>query len=457
VTRIPGPRTPRQFLDVVRQFQRSLPQGLGHLLRTYGEISAFGAGPTRTYFLFGPDANALVLSDPDTFRFAGAYDMLEPIAGPTALVVTDGPGHDRRRRASAPSFHRAGADHCTQLIVEHVDRLIDTWSPGERVDVYQALREAVRAAMVRAFCGEVLAEQTDFLASELDNIHALMDYPLPKQLVAWRLPTPARRRALAGIAAVEKRIFAEISRKRRTGDVDGPDLISVMLRARGNGAGAMTDREIRDMVVSALIAGYDPVSSGLGWAVFNLLTHPDVLDEVRGEVDAGLDGAAPGSADIRRLPLLQRVVNESLRLYPPVVMSPRRCTRPVQFRGHTIPAGSLVAISEYLTHRWEGVWEDPNEFRPQRWDRDREDHRAPSPFEYLPFGYGSRRCVGAGISGAAIPAVLARLMQRVHLDLLTPDPQFAGIPALYPKEGLLVRVRGAAGGSRSSAALEAVS
>ncbi len=203
----------------------------------------------------------------------------------------------------------------------------------------------------------------------------------------------------------------------------------------------MTDQEIRDMVVSALIAGYDPVSAGLGWAVYNMLTHPGVWERVREEAQIVLDGLPASASEVRHLRYLGQTVNESLRLYPPVVLSPRRCVRAFQFGGYLVPAGSLVAVSEYITHRDPAVWEDPDRFRPERWDREREGYRAPSPFEYLPFGYGPRRCVGAGIATAAIPAALARLTQRTALDLVTRDPQPAGIPAMYPRGGLIVRVR----------------
>jgi cytochrome P450 len=424
----------------VRAFQRSLPEGLEHLQRTYGEVSAFGVGPTRTHFLFGPHANALVMRNPDNFRFAGAYDMLRPIAGETALVVTDGPDHARRKRKAQPAFGHAGVENSTRLIVAAVDAAVDRWSPGRRIDIHAELREAVRGAMLRLFCGERLAAQAPYLIAHLDAIHALMDYPLAQQLIAWRLPGRARARALAGIAAVEAQVYEEI-RRRRYGDGPpgdaAPDLISVML---ADGGAAMNDQEIRDMVVSALIAGYDPVGSGIGWAVYNSLSHEGTWRGIRNEADRVLGDAPATPAEIRRLTYTRRVVQESLRLHPPVVLSPRRAVKAFRYHGHVIPAGSLVAVSEYITHRLPAVWDRPDRFLPDRWDADRPGYRSPSPFEYLPYGYGARRCVGSGIAGAVLPAVLSRLAQRTDLDLLTLDPQYGGIPALIPRGGLHVHV-----------------
>lgn len=436
---IPGPRTPTQVVRALRSFQNSLPEGLEHLQRNYGAVSAFGVGPTRTYFLYGPQANALVMRNADNFRFAGAYDMLRPIAGDTALVVTDGELHDRRKRKAQPSFHRGGAEESTRLILDSIDERISGWRVGQRVDIYHELRESIRSAMIRTFCGEVLAAQQTHLTTQLDHVHALMDYPLPQQLVAWSLPSRARNRALNAIAEVGNCIYAEIARRRRGGEA-GEDLISVMMSVSPESGSVMSDQEIRDMVMSALIAGYDPVSSGLGWAVYNVLANPGVWEKVRAESLDVLGDAKATSADVRKLRYVGQVINESLRLNPPVVMSPRRCVKAFRYGDYTIPAGSLVAVSEYITHRLPEVWDDPERFMPERWDRDREGHRVPSPFEYLPYGYGPRRCIGAGIATAVLPAALSRLTQRTSLELLTLSPQLGGIPAMIPRGGLFVRV-----------------
>lgn len=443
---VPGPRTPAQVLRATRAFQQSLPEGLEHLRDSYGEVSVFGLGPTRTYFLLGPQANSLVLRNPDNFVFTGAYDILRPIAGDTALVVTDGEPHDRRKRKAQPSFHRAGVEESTRMILAALDQAIDSWRPGQRLDIHRELREALRSAMLRMFCGDHLATQAPFLISQLDEIHELMDYPLPKQLVAWRLPSRPRRRAMAAIAALEERIYAEI-RRRRLGGPASEDLISVMLAESG---AVMTDREIRDMVVSALIAGYDPMGSGIGWAVYNSLAHEGVWEKIRAEADEVLGEAPATPTEVRKLRYVVQVVHESLRLHPPVVLSPRRCLKAFRYRGHLIPAGSLVAVSEYITHRSPEAWDEPDAFRPERWDSAREGYRAPTPFEYVPYGYGTHRCVGAGIAGAVLPAMLARLAQHTSLTLLTTRPQYGGIPALVPRGGLFVEVGEAPARDRSS-------
>jgi cytochrome P450 len=443
-SRIPGPRTPAAYARALREFQRSLPHGLTHLARTYGDVCAFGFGPARTVFLFGPAANERVLGDPDTFVFTGAYDMLLPIAGDTALVVTDGAPHDRVRRAARPAFGRAAVERATRLIVDQVDAAARAWTPGRRIDVYQELREAVRTAMIRAFCGPELARRRPELTAHLDRIHDLMDYPLPRQLLAWKLPGRARRRALDGVAGVESLVYAEIARRRREtapGQTpDGDDLIGVMLRARADDGSAMTDQEIRDMVVSALIAGYDPVSSGVGWAVYHLVSEPGVWETAREETARVLGDRPATPADARRLHYLGRVVYESMRLHPPVTMSPRRALRAFTHDAHTVPAGSLVAVSQYVTHRLPHLWPDPDAFRPERWDREQPGHRMPTPFEYFPYGYGTRRCIGSGLAALVVPAVLSRLVQSTSLELLTTDPQPAGIPALFPRDGLIARV-----------------
>ncbi|MFC0602222.1 cytochrome P450 [Streptomyces palmae] len=456
---IPGPRTPAQLFRAGRAFQHSLPEGLEHLRDTYGPVSVFGMGPTRIHFLFGPEANALVMRNEDNFRFSGAYDMLRPIAGDTALVTTDGEPHDRRKRKARPSFHRGGAEESTRLILASIDETIDRWRPGQYVDVHRTLRSAIRSAMLRLFCGARLAAQEQVLVAQLDRIHELMDYPLPQQLLAWKLPSAARRRALDAISFVERRIYEEIRRRRFEGDPGRErmrpgghpgDLISVMLSDDGP---AMSDQEVRDMVVSALIAGYDPVGSGLGWAVYNSLNTPGVWQRLREEALEAPAGEAVSAAQVRTLRYTNWVVQESLRTHPPVVMSPRRCVRGFRYQGHLIPAGSMVAVSEYITHRSPSVWRDPDRFLPERWDTSREGYRPPTPFEYLPYGYGGRRCVGANIAAVVLPAALSRLARRTTLDLRTRDPQYGGIPALIPRDGLFAEVGAAPPEARAGGVL----
>jgi cytochrome P450 len=194
------------------------------------------------------------------------------------------------------------------------------------------------------------------------------------------------------------------------------------------------------MLMSLLIASYDPVSSALGWAVYSMLSSSEVWAQARAEVIAVCGQDAVSVSDVRRLPYLGRVVNETLRLYPAVVASPRVAASPFEFGGFRFSAGTHVLASEYVTHHLDSIWPDAERFLPQRWDRSAAGHRSPTPWEYLPFGTGPRRCLGGGLALTCVPAVLARLLQRTELRGDPGRPRLSGIAALSPRDGIWATV-----------------
>lgn len=437
---IPGPKSPAALARVLAAFRDSVPAGLMLLQGKYGEVCAVGFWPFRWVFLFGPAANELIFSDLDKFRFAGGYEILRPIAGDTALVVTDGDEHSRRRSAIQSSFTRRKIESYTDLMLEHLDSAISGWSPGQRVDVYTEMREAIRRATLEAFAGDRLARSGSHIIQLLNQVHDSMNRSMLKSLLAWNLQFLINHKAKQALASIDVAIYSEISRRRRERDY-GDDLISAMLIAGESGT-PFTDREIRDMLMSLLIASYDPVSSALGWAVFSMLSTDGVWSQARSEVIDVCGQEVVSVSDVRRLSYLGRIVNETLRLYPAVVASPRVAASPFEFGGFRFSAGTHVLASEYVTHHLEAVWPDAERFLPDRWDRSAAGHRAPTPYEYLPFGTGPRRCLGGGLAATCVPAVLARLLQRTELRGDPGRPRLSGIAALTPRDGVWATVAG---------------
>jgi cytochrome P450 len=435
---IPGPKSPAALARVLAAFRDSVPAGLMLLQANYGDVCAVGFWPFRWVFLFGPDANELVFSDLDTFRFAGGYEILRPIAGDTALVVTDGDEHARRRSAIQSSFARKKIEGYTQLMLERLDSAISGWSPGQRINVYMEIREAIREATLEAFAGDRLARSGSYIIQHLNEVHDSMNRSMLKSLLAWNLQFLINHKAKRALASIDIEIYSEIARRRRERDY-GEDLISAMLMAGESGA-AFTDREIRDMLMSLLIASYDPVSSALGWAVYSMLSSSEVWSRARSEVIAVCGQDTVSVSDVRRLSYLAAIVNETLRLYPAVVASPRVAASPFEFGGFHFSAGTHVLASEYVTHHLEAVWPDAERFLPDRWDRSAAGHRAPTPYEYLPFGTGPRRCLGGGLAATCVPAVLARLLQRTELRGDPGRPRLSGIAALTPRDGVWATV-----------------
>jgi cytochrome P450 len=186
--------------------------------------------------------------------------------------------------------------------------------------------------------------------------------------------------------------------------------------------------------VSLIAAGYHTTSGATGWAVRALLDEPGVWDKARAEVDEVLGAATPTADALQSMRYLDGVVHESLRLWPPGFVSGRKCHADVEFDGHTIPAGSMVLYSPWVTQRDAGLWPEPGVFRPERWDTD------PLPYSFVPFGGGYRRCIGFAFATLELKVTLARILQRVELELRSADTVPVGTSGLRPKSGVPVRV-----------------
>lgn len=262
------------------------------------------------------------------------------------------------------------------------------------------------------------------------------------------MPNPIWRRAEAAISRIDRRVLAEITR-RRSGEAGeaGEDILGLLLDS-----GEMSDDELRDMVVSLIVASYDTTSSALAWAVYALWSARDSLRRARSEVRTVLGDRPPSVADLRDLTYLDWVTSEVLRLYPPAMAGARQAAEPFTFAGHRVRAGEMVVFSQYVTHRLPRLWVDPDRFWPERWDRDRPGYRRPSSYEYLPFGVGARRCLGSNLARAEITLTLARLLQRTELDLLSRDVEPGGFTAMSPRGGVRTRVREVRGMPESATA-----
>lgn len=423
-------------LRTARGLDRSMAPAMRELGARSGPVAQFGFGPLKVVFLFGPEANEFLFSNAARFRWRGGFESLVPLAGETALLVSDGPGHDRRRGLVQPAFTRDPVARYLDVLLGKLDAALDSWRPGRKVDLYSTFRAMVRASTIRGFFGPVLAAEHAALGADLEDALRLLNFSPPRQQVLQAVPNPVRRRARAAIARIDRRVHAEIARRRAAAD-PGDDVLGVLL---AHGEGAMTDAELRDMVVSLIVASYDTTSAALSWAVYALWSDPAALSRAAGQVADRLGGRPPTLGALRELPYLDWVTSETLRLYPPAMAGARTAAEDMAFAGHRIRAGEMVVYSQYVTHRLPRIWTDPDRFWPERWDRSRPGYRHPSSYEYLPFGVGARRCLGSNLARAEVAAVLARLLQRTDLTLLSRAVEPTGFTAMSPRGGVTVRI-----------------
>ena len=439
MSRLPGPPLWQQGLEGLRM--RRDPLGtIVALHQRYGSVFLTGAGPLKFVWLIGPDAHRQLFVDIERFSWREVTKPVMVVDGETALVVSDGEDHERRRRIVQPAFNIRRLERHIPLMVSEVRQTLTSWSAGDVVNVYEELRACVRRIVIRALFGDRLSGRADDLGDRLQPALDFVDRPLPQ--VKINLPGTPWHRARVARRRTDELVFAEIEARRREGvDEDADDVLSWLLAAsdpEGDGA-RLTDQEVRDQVVSLIAAGYETTSAAVGWTLWAALANPGIWERVRAEVsDEPIDAER-----LRSLTYLDGVVSESLRLWPPGAAAGRKLREPIDAAGVRIPAGVIALYSPYVTQRLPELWPDPLTFRPERWDKNDPSYVEPAPLSYLPFGAGPRRCMGFAFALTEIKVLLAEVVRAADLELLTveePSPQ--SIASMRPEGGVAVRVRG---------------
>lgn len=412
------------------------------LHRRHGPVVDFGYGSGRMLVVFGPEANEHVLSTAaHTFEWGEAMQALVAVDGPTALVVSDGDDHKRRRRLVQPAFSIKRVDAHLGLVVAEVDRALRSWQPGVRLDAAESMREAVRRIVVRSLFGEALG-------AEADRFGALLEPGLRyvQRMPQLRLEKDLRVNAFARVqrnnAAADELVRDEVARRRAAGsgasdaDVDGsPDVLTALLA--GIEGESLTDAELLDQVRSLMAAGFDTTAGAAQWLVLELGRHPAVLAALAAEVDAVLGDRPPTIDDLRALPRCLGAVQEVLRLWPPGPAAPRVSIAPSELLGCTIPADRLVLYSAYVTGRMSELWPDPERFDPTRWLPDAPE---PAPWSFVPFGGGYRRCIGFALATLELQVLAVRLAQHVTWTNRRAKVRATGIATLTPRGGVPIEV-----------------
>lgn len=409
--------------------------------RRRGPVINAGIGRHGFVYLLGPEANKFVFANADAFSWRETFENLAPVDGPTALIVSDGEDHRRRRNVVAPGLRHRRIQDYVPAMVRSVDTMIDSWQPGQRLDIYQQIRSAVRRSTAESLFGSRMAAHSDFLGTQLQPLLDLTHRPPQVMKLQRRLHSPGWRRAMAARSRIDELMDAEIADARARPRPDD-HLLTTLLNGRSDDGITLSDNEIRDQIVSMITAGYETTSAALAWAAYTLLTLPGAWDTAATEVERVLNGAAPTAAHLPALTYLNGVVHETLRLYPPGVISARRVMRDLVFDGHRIRAGRLIVFSAYVTHRLPELWPEPTDFRPQRWDSAAPDYRKPAPHEFIPFSGGLHRCIGSVMAITEMTVMLARLVARTTLRLPAQRIRAANFAALSPRPGLMVEVCG---------------
>jgi cytochrome P450 len=407
------------------------------LYRRRGSITV--VGPFT--FLLGPEANRFILANPELFSWREAFRAFIPVSGESALIVSDGAAHRRMRRVMQPLFHRRQIERHLAIIAENADAVIDQWRPGQRIEVFQAFRSALRRSTIGSLFGREMARDTPFISEHIQDSLDLARSGVPQVAVLKRrLCTPQSRRAMAGMRKIDARVYAEIDRLRRDGAGEDNTLLATLVHGTDGSGEPLSDKEIRDQVVNVIQAD-ETTHPVLAWAIYGMLTGQGVWDRAAAEVREVLGDRRPEAADLKRLTYLNGVVHEALRLYSPSGMSLRHVAQDFEFAGRRVKQGSTLIFSPYITHRSPEIWSDPLAFRPQRWDPAEPGYRTRRTDEYLPFIPGPHRCLGAELAKTELTVMLAQLLSRSSLRLTEQRPiRMASLPVMHPAHGIQVDI-----------------
>jgi cytochrome P450 len=407
----------------------------------HGPIFSMRLLHSRVVFMIGPEANHFVtLAHPENFHWReSSFGDLIPLLG-DGLLTIDEDYHDRARAIMLPAFHREQVTASLAAMAGEAETAIASLPRGKVVDLYDWMRNLAMRIAMRALLGLDPDHAGKGAAAAEHFERALGYYGIDFQ---WRLargPGSPWRRMVASRRVLDEIVFAEVARCRAEPDPSRKDILSLLVGARGEDGEAFTDREIRDQAMTLMFAGHDTSTSTLTFMMHELARHPDVVERLCEEQDRVLGGAVPTIDQLdREMPQLDMVLDEVLRLYPPAWIGPRRAVREFEFGGYTVPRGAYVNYCSWASHRLPEVFPDPEAFVPERFTRER---KAALPRgAYVPFGGGSRICIGKRFGQTEVKLVATMLLQRLRLDALPGRTMsIRQMPTLSPEGGLRMRV-----------------
>lgn len=349
------------------------------------------------------------------------------------LLNSNGELWRRQRRLIQPAFRKERLDEYAALVVEHTDRMLDGFQPGGRIDVSREMMELTLRIVSQALFDHRVTDETDRVAAAMRVLRQSFG-GLQAFLPDW-LPLPGMQRTLSALADMDAIIYELIDAPRRPG---GLDLLSTLAAAKsdddGGGAG-MGRRQLRDELVTLFLAGHETTSHALSWTWHLLSTHPEVERRLHEELLHVLGGRRPTTADLPRLPYAEQVLSESMRLYPPAYVLARVASADAVVGGYTIPKGADVVLWIYHTHHDARWFPDPERFDPDRFSPSRQ--RALPQCAYLPFGAGSRTCIGKQFAIMEALLILTRTAQRFSLSAVEGATVARDMSVtLAPKHGL---------------------
>jgi len=432
--RPPGP-SGLPLLGNTVQFARDRLGFVTRTAREYGDVVTLDLGGETVYHVHHPDYVRHVLVENNENYVKGRFFQHQFDFLGSGLLTSEGERWRRQRHLLEPAFGPDRIEEYASMMTAYTERMLDSWADGRTRDVHEEMMRLTLEIVAKALFDVDIREKADEVGTALDAVmaHFRRATALPVSVPEW-VPTPDNVGYLRALSALDA-IVDEIIREHRESDEDAGDVVSVLLRTEDETGERLSDEAIRDQVLTLLLAGHETTAQTLTFTWHLLARHPQVEARLLEEFRAVLGGRPPRMADVTELSHTERVVKESLRLYPPVYGVVRETIAADQIGGYRIPPGTGVGMFQWVVHRDPRFYEDPNAFVPERWTKGFQANR--HPLAYFPFGGGPRRCIGERFALLEAQIVLATVAQQYHLELVSnPRLQLAPAITLRPKHGV---------------------
>ncbi|WP_436910016.1 cytochrome P450 [Halosimplex marinum] len=429
----PGPKGEPLF-GSSRRYARDPFSFISALEATYDDVVSFDMGPMETYMVTDPtDVERVLVSEAGAYRKPDFQnDALGDLLG-DGLLLSEGDTWERQRDLANPAFRMSRLMGMADRVAGHAESMVDSWEPGQTIDAESEMARVTLHVILDLMMGVELSEdRVDTVQAQLDPLGRRFEPdPLRFAMPDW-VPMPGDEEFESAVAQLDA-VLDDIVAARRGRSVrgvstvvDAPaegtdppmDFLSILLRARDRGE--QSAAQLRDEMMTMLLAGHDTTALTLTYTWFLLSEHPEAERRVQREVDEVVGADRPTMDHVREFEYLEWVINEAMRLYPPVFTIFREPTEPVEIGGYRVPAESTLMLPQWGVHRSARYWDDPEQFDPERFSPER---RADRPrFAFFPFGGGPRHCIGKHLSLLEAKLIVATVVSGYELDFRGDTP-----------------------------------
>ncbi|MGZ3645768.1 MAG: cytochrome P450, partial [Ktedonobacteraceae bacterium] len=402
---------------------------LQRLQRTYGDMATIYFGKNPAVLLFRPEYVRYVLVEhPRDFSNRGVLrnDNDDGFAS-EGLLTIDGEKHRQQRRAVQPAFHKKQVEVYASIINQYTQELLKTWYPGDRLDMSRAMQELTLRIVSKCLFSIDLSSQLGPLSDAFDGVIG-SSTSMAEDLLNIHIDNPITGygKRMAATRQLDMLIYTMIA-QRRDDERDYNDVLSMLMSAQSGEEPdtKLTEKQIHDHIMTFIAAGHETTAITLVWTLYLLSQYPQVRIKLQDQIRSVLAGREPTIDELAKIPYLDWVLDESMRLYPPAWMQMRFVAKETEIDGMKLPVGTLLILSQWVMHRLPEIWQDAEVFKPERWDPANEQDIPPGA--YFPFGGGPRMCIGMPLAQLEARVILASILQHY-----TPQPIPGYIPGFQP-------------------------